>query len=338
MLDSPSVDEMTEITDSSDSLQDRVDAFVSALRCGMAYDAAWLTVSDPRLRDHAVVGSAGLDEEVADFLASPETADEITAGGADGLDPFVRLSELPGELVDRPVWTRCLGPAGFLGGLGATVRDGSGQQVGFIGLLNRHDRPPHVRARPHLEQLAPLISHGLSPMRSLLAAARMVPDAEAGVVLMRDGSTCTLPGMHDHPLLHRSSPAVRVAHGSLAVGQVSQSFLWPAGAADEDAGHVRLTVLATTEMSRFVGGLLLLSPTADCHALTPRELQVLGLLVNGRSNQQIATTLAVTPRTVATHVEHVMRKLHAPSRTSAAVQAEREGLYVPPWPRRHGPR
>lgn len=313
MQDSPSVDEMAEIADSSDSLQDRVEAFVSALRRGMAYDAAWLTVSDPRLRARAVVGVAGLDRSVADCLALPEATDETTARGADGVDPLVRLSELPGALVDRPIWTECLGPAVFRSGLGATVRDASGQQVGFIGLLNRHDRPPHARARHRLEQLAPLISQGLSPKRSLLAAARMVPDAEAGVVLMRDGTTCTLPGMQDHALLHRGSPAVRVAHGSLAVGQVSQSFLWPTGAADEDAGHVRLTVLATTDMSRFVGGLLLLTPAADCRALTPRELQVLGLLVNGRSNQQIATTLAVTPRTVATHVEHVMRKLHAPS-------------------------
>lgn len=333
MLDSPSVDEMTEITDSSDSLQDRVDAFVSALRRGMVYDAAWLTVSDPRLRDHAVVGVAGFDPSAADCLALPETTDEITAGGADGVDPHLRLSDLPGVLIDRPIWTGCLGPAGFRSGLGAAVCDGSGQQVGFIGLVNRHDRPPHARARHRLEQLAPLISQGLSPMRSLLAAARMVPDAEAGVALMRDGTTCPLPGMQDHSLLRRGSPAVRVAHGSLAVGQVSQSFLWPAGAADEDAGHVRLTVLATTDMSRSVGGLLLLTPAADSGTLTPRELQVLGLLVNGRSNQQIATRLAVTIRTVATHVEHVMRKLDAPSRTSAAVQAEREGLYVPPWPR-----
>jgi DNA-binding NarL/FixJ family response regulator len=55
-------------------------------------------------------------------------------------------------------------------------------------------------------------------------------------------------------------------------------------------------------------------------------------LVDGRSNQQIAKALAVTPRTVAAHVEHLLHKLEAPTRTVAAVRAEREGCYVPPTP------
>ena len=61
---------------------------------------------------------------------------------------------------------------------------------------------------------------------------------------------------------------------------------------------------------------------------------MLGLLVEGCSNQEIARTLVVTPRTVATHLEHVLGKLGAPTRTCAAVRAERDGLYVPAPPRR----
>lgn len=79
-------------------------------------------------------------------------------------------------------------------------------------------------------------------------------------------------------------------------------------------------------------GAILVTPDVDCRGLTPRELQVLGLLVEGRSNQQIASTLAVAPRTIAAHVEHVLNKLDAPTRTLAAVRAEREGCYVPPPP------
>jgi DNA-binding NarL/FixJ family response regulator len=56
---------------------------------------------------------------------------------------------------------------------------------------------------------------------------------------------------------------------------------------------------------------------------------VLGLLVDGCSNQQIARALVVAPRTVAAHLEHILVKLDAPTRTLAAVRAEREGLYVP---------
>jgi DNA-binding NarL/FixJ family response regulator len=67
----------------------------------------------------------------------------------------------------------------------------------------------------------------------------------------------------------------------------------------------------------------------DLRGLTPRELEVLGLLIDGCSNQQIARALVVAPRTVAAHLEHILVKLGAPTRTLAAVRAEREGLYVP---------
>jgi DNA-binding NarL/FixJ family response regulator len=57
---------------------------------------------------------------------------------------------------------------------------------------------------------------------------------------------------------------------------------------------------------------------------------VLGLIVEGCSNAQVARSLVISPRTVAAHVEHILAKLLAPTRTHAAVRAERAGLYVPP--------
>jgi DNA-binding NarL/FixJ family response regulator len=78
-----------------------------------------------------------------------------------------------------------------------------------------------------------------------------------------------------------------------------------------------------------LGGLVLLSALPDLHELTPRELEVLGLMIDGLSNQEIARTLVVAPRTVAAHIEHLLVKLDATTRTLAAVRAERLGLYVP---------
>jgi DNA-binding NarL/FixJ family response regulator len=70
----------------------------------------------------------------------------------------------------------------------------------------------------------------------------------------------------------------------------------------------------------------------DLNGLTPRELEVLGLLVDGRSNREIARALVVAQRTVAAHIEHILVKLATPTRTLAAVRAERAGLYVPRVP------
>jgi len=60
--------------------------------------------------------------------------------------------------------------------------------------------------------------------------------------------------------------------------------------------------------------------------LTERELEVLGLIAQGRSNREIAEQLVIAEMTVRTHVSNVLSKLHLASRTQAALYALREGL------------
>jgi DNA-binding CsgD family transcriptional regulator len=162
----------------------------------------------------------------------------------------------------------------------------------------------------------------------------LVRGATAGAVLRRDGRTEPLPGLHGDRLLAVGSPVLTAACGRIDDGQVYSSFLWPLGGSHAPGGYARVTALAAPDdVPAVLGGLVLLSPMPDLHGLTPRELEVLGLVIDGYSNQQIARTLVVAPRTVAAHVEHLLVKLEAPTRTLAAVRAEREGLYVPRVPR-----
>jgi NarL family two-component system response regulator LiaR len=60
--------------------------------------------------------------------------------------------------------------------------------------------------------------------------------------------------------------------------------------------------------------------------LTEREVQVLGLVARGLSNQEIADQLVIGERTVRTHVSNILGKLHLANRTQAALYAQREGL------------
>jgi DNA-binding NarL/FixJ family response regulator len=61
-------------------------------------------------------------------------------------------------------------------------------------------------------------------------------------------------------------------------------------------------------------------------SLTPREWQVLRLLVDAKTNGEIAFELGISDKTVEKHLETIFRKLGVASRTEAAVLAIREGL------------
>lgn len=60
--------------------------------------------------------------------------------------------------------------------------------------------------------------------------------------------------------------------------------------------------------------------------LTERELDVLRLIAQGKSNREIADTLIISEKTVKTHVSNLLSKLHLADRTQAAIYALRQRL------------
>lgn len=68
------------------------------------------------------------------------------------------------------------------------------------------------------------------------------------------------------------------------------------------------------------------SPEYRAEALTPRELQVLDLLVEGLSNKAIAARLGISDQTVKFHVAAICGKLGAANRTDAVRRAIRRGI------------
>jgi DNA-binding CsgD family transcriptional regulator len=209
------------------------------------------------------------------------------------------------------------------------------RHVGFLALLSGSTTPAAASVRRRLQQLIPILAHGIDPLGSLAASARVLDGAVAGAALWRDGTAHPLPGLPGDGLLVDGSPVTALSRGYLADGQVFASFLWPRADPSAPDAHVRVRVLAAPAAeSAGVLGAVVLAPATDVCGLTPRELQVLGLVIEGRSNQQIAHALVVTPRTVASHLEHILVKLDASTRTLAAVRAERRGWYVPSLPPR----
>ena len=70
--------------------------------------------------------------------------------------------------------------------------------------------------------------------------------------------------------------------------------------------------------------------SADDLGLSPRQVDVLKLLVEGKSNKLIARDLAMSESTVKTHLEALFRRLSVNSRTQAVVAAARLGLRLNP--------
>lgn len=62
------------------------------------------------------------------------------------------------------------------------------------------------------------------------------------------------------------------------------------------------------------------------HHLTGRELEILSLLAQGKTNQEIATTLYITPGTVRVHVHAILHKLEVSDRHQAVVVALQKSL------------
>jgi DNA-binding NarL/FixJ family response regulator len=95
--------------------------------------------------------------------------------------------------------------------------------------------------------------------------------------------------------------------------------------------HAALHAVAEAEIviDDMFADVLLRQPRAEVdmiEPLTAREREVLKLLASGRTNKEIAQSLGVTDHTIKFHVNGILGKLGAATRTEAVVEAARRGI------------
>jgi DNA-binding NarL/FixJ family response regulator len=177
----------------------------------------------------------------------------------------------------------------------------------------------------------------LEGIAALVAAGRP-PDVVLMDLLMpgMDGVAATAAITRRHPEMQvvamTSFTQTDLVQGALQAG--AAGYLLKDAEADEVAAAIRAAcrgeVHLDAAIARQLTRLLVTPEPRTVDSLTDREREVLVLVAQGLSNQQIADSLVISERTARTHVSNILGKLGVASRTQAALLAIREGITPAP--------
>lgn len=104
----------------------------------------------------------------------------------------------------------------------------------------------------------------------------------------------------------------------------ARSYLLKDMSTEEIAGTIRSVHQGSTEVPPRVAERL--AERAQRQSLSPREQEVLQLLVRGRSNKEIGAQLFISEETVKSHLKTLFAKLKVRDRTDAVISAVRHGI------------
>lgn len=213
------------------------------------------------------------------------------------------------------------------------IAPGQAARIIRIALVEDHDL---VR-----EGLAALLerSPGLTVVAqaSTLAQARQLIPANRPDIVLLDMKLGAEDGLDLIPALRAQGLQVPVvvltaqdAVGDLrrAVAAGASGFLLKNGNPDELLGAVRATIAGESVVARSLVPRLIATVSGEETAPdpSPRERQVLDLLVDGATNGEIAEQLGLSIRTAQKHVENLFRKFGVGERQSLVREAFRHGF------------
>jgi len=186
-----------------------------------------------------------------------------------------------------------------------------------------------LRAYDDLE----LVGEARNGREALNLCRQMRPDVILMDLMMpeMDGITATRAILADYPeikiIAMTSFEEEELVQGVLAAGAIS--YLLKNVTADELAKAIRDAALGRSTLSPEAARVLVQAtrPTKlPLFDLTEREREVLNLVVQGHSNQQIAETLVISITTVKAHISNILSKLQVSSRAEASAYAIRHKL------------
>jgi predicted ATPase/DNA-binding CsgD family transcriptional regulator len=222
---------------------------------------------------------------------------------AGALDCYTAALPILREIDSRPETARCLA------GIGMVALD-----QGQLGV-----------ARQHLAENLRL-SHAtggrLGVARALEAfAALTIQEGHADVAVRLTAAAEGLRHLASFPPLapHRKQRALSAAR---SLGEAAVARLWAEGLVMTADDAVAVALATSEPGGPAAAGIPELSPLPG---LTPRESEIVALIVRGRSNKGIADELVISPATAARHVANILAKLGFTSRAQIAAWAAGNG-------------
>jgi DNA-binding NarL/FixJ family response regulator len=123
--------------------------------------------------------------------------------------------------------------------------------------------------------------------------------------------------------------ALRLGASGFLLKDAEPSALLDAIRVVAEGGSLLAPSVTRRVIEHFGGAAPAAKPHPQLHQLTDREREMVAWVATGRSNQEIADALVVSPDTVRTHVSRAMVKLHARDRAQLVVFALQSGLEPP---------
>lgn len=292
------------------------------LRAAIPYEAMHVALVDPFSGAHRTLVNHGYDERIVRYvetdysLRDPAFVDVIEARGP------MRMRDVSFDYRSSFSYVNYWGPAGYGDGMATPLFAPDGRYVGIANISTDTEDVLTDDVRDFMALLAGAFGAMVDPLADVAAWI----DEESGsrrVIVRSDGSLLERVGEGE------ATPEVaRDVLIAVAQAMAASPLRARQGLVADPNGRLASIQLMRTHSARLADDPVVLLTLRDAGRvdLTLRETEVLRHLVDGVSNREIAETLGVAPRTIATHVEHLLRKLGVETRTAAVAQAIERGM------------
>lgn len=300
---------------------DAAESVLSILRPAIGDEASSLMMWDESAHTHIAIAASGYDDEMLNTLGDAY-AESLAHASLRRSGRATRIRDMPRNYLDSEMYYRVLGSPGF--GDGMSVFLFSAHQE-YVGILHMSATAPNTFGDDSAElinTLRPIVSH----LCNVAAPRHVILAAPSGMraSLMDDSGRVWEIEDCEPSRVAESDGFASVLDDFLRSQLSSTQGVWLIGSewvsVDLTRAHHPFDRTRSAAMIRE-------RPTDDqLMGLSPRELDILQGMAMGHSNHEIAEARWISPRTVTTHVEHILKKMDQRSRAGAVSTASRLGL------------